>query len=159
MKICKYIAKLKECCSEYLYTSLDSAIIIWKGYLLEIEFQIADYFLSVALKKIISLFILLYNIVWFCHTLTWIRHRCTCGPHPEPPSHLPPHPFPLCYPSAPTPSILYHAWNLNWRFISFSGWISRSQSSALMPILCRSIYFLWLFLKILFISNIVQWCV
>ena len=46
MKICKYIAKLKECCSEYLYTSLDSTIIIWKGYLLEIEFQIADYFLS-----------------------------------------------------------------------------------------------------------------
>ena len=26
----------------------------------------------------------------FCHTLTWISHRCTCVPHPEPPSHLPP---------------------------------------------------------------------
>ena len=23
---------------------------------------------------------------WFCHTSTWIRHRCTCAPHPEPPS-------------------------------------------------------------------------
>ena len=22
---------------------------------------------------------------WFCHTSTWIRHRCTCVPHPEPP--------------------------------------------------------------------------
>ena len=26
---------------------------------------------------------------WFCLTLTWIHHGCTCGPHPEPPSHLP----------------------------------------------------------------------
>ena len=30
----------------------------------------------------------------FCHTLTWIRHGCTCVPHPEPPSNLPPHPIP-----------------------------------------------------------------
>ena len=29
-----------------------------------------------------------------CHTLTWISHGCTCVPHPEPPSHLPPHPIP-----------------------------------------------------------------
>ena len=37
----------------------------------------------------------------FCHTLTWISHGCTCVPHPEPPSHLPPHPIPLGHPSAP----------------------------------------------------------
>ena len=55
---------------------------------------------------------------WFCHTLTRIRHRCTCVPHPELPSHLPPHPIPLGHPSAPAPSILYHALNLDWRFIS-----------------------------------------
>ena len=30
----------------------------------------------------------------FCHTLTWISHGCTCVPHPEPLSHLPPHPIP-----------------------------------------------------------------
>ena len=36
-----------------------------------------------------------------CHTLTWIHHGCTCVPHPEPPSHLPPHPIPLDHPSAP----------------------------------------------------------
>ena len=29
----------------------------------------------------------------FCHTLTWISHVFTCVPHPEPPSHLPPHWF------------------------------------------------------------------
>ena len=28
----------------------------------------------------------------FCHTLTWISHGCTCVPHREPPSHLPPYP-------------------------------------------------------------------
>ena len=34
--------------------------------------------------------------------------------HPEPPSHLPPHPTPLGHPSAPGPSTLYHASNLDW---------------------------------------------
>ena len=29
-------------------------------------------------------------LYWFCHTSTWIRRGCTCVPHPEPPSHLPP---------------------------------------------------------------------
>ena len=47
MKIFKHIAKLKECYSEYPYTHhLDSTIIIWKEYLLELELQIACYFLS-----------------------------------------------------------------------------------------------------------------
>ena len=32
--------------------------------------------------------------------------------------HLPPQPIPLGHPSAPAPSILYHASNLDWRFIS-----------------------------------------
>ena len=36
----------------------------------------------------------------------------------NPRSHLPPHPFPLGHPSAPAPSILYHASNLDWQFIS-----------------------------------------
>ena len=30
----------------------------------------------------------------FCHTSTWISHGCTCVPHPEPPSHIPPDPIP-----------------------------------------------------------------
>ena len=48
-------------------------------------------------------------LYWFCHTSAWIRHRCTCVPHPEPLSHLPPHTIPLGHPSAPAPSILYPA--------------------------------------------------
>ena len=35
----------------------------------------------------------------FCHTLTWTSHGFTCIPHPDPPSHLPPHPIPLGLPS------------------------------------------------------------
>ena len=54
----------------------------------------------------------------FCHTLTWISHRCTCVPHPDPPSQLPPHPIPQGYPSAPALSTLSHASNLDWRSIS-----------------------------------------
>ena len=40
-------------------------------------------------------------------------------PNPEPPSHHPPHIISLGHPSAPAPSILYHALNLDWRFISY----------------------------------------
>ena len=58
-------------------------------------------------------------LYWFCHTSTWIRHRGTRVPHPEPSSHLPPHTIPLGHPSAPDPSIQYPALNLDWRFISY----------------------------------------
>ena len=40
-------------------------------------------------------------------------------PHPEPSSLLPPCTIPLGHPSAPAPSILYYASNLDWRFISY----------------------------------------
>ena len=49
----------------------------------------------------------------FCHTLTWISHGYTCVPHPEPRSHLPPHPIPLGHPSAPALRALSHASNLD----------------------------------------------
>ena len=58
-------------------------------------------------------------LYWFSHTLTWIHHRCTRVPNPEPPSHLLPHTISLGLPSAPAPSILYLASNIDWRFISY----------------------------------------
>ena len=58
-------------------------------------------------------------LYWFCHTSTWIRHGCTRAPHPDPPSHLLPCTIPLGHPSAPAPSILYPASNLDWRFVSY----------------------------------------
>ena len=65
------------------------------------------------------LFFFYFTILyWFCHTLTWILHRCTCVPHPEAPSHLPPHPIPLGHSSVPAPSTLYHTSNLDWWSIS-----------------------------------------
>ena len=68
------------------------------------------------LKKFFFYFTILYC---FCRTSTCIRHGCTRVPHPEPPSHLPPHTIPLGHPSAPVPSVLYPASNLDWRFVSY----------------------------------------
>ena len=48
-------------------------------------------FFSLSVFKINYLFYFTI-LYWFCHTLTWICHGCTCVPHPEPPSHLSPHP-------------------------------------------------------------------
>ena len=58
-------------------------------------------------------------LYWFCHTSTWICHRYTRAPHPEPPSLPPPCTIPLGHPSAPAPSIQSHASNLDWWFISY----------------------------------------
>ena len=58
-------------------------------------------------------------LYWFCHTSTWICHGWTTVPNPELPSNFPPHTIPLGHPSAPAPSILYPASNLDWRFVSY----------------------------------------
>jgi len=65
------------------------------------------------------LIILQYYIGWFCHTLTWICPGCTWVSLPEPPSHPPPPLIlPLGHPRAPALSIMYHASNLDWWFVS-----------------------------------------
>ena len=50
-------------------------------------------------------------------------HESSMGVHVfpilNPHSHLPPHPIPLGHSSAPAPSTLYHASNLDWQFISY----------------------------------------
>ena len=69
---------------------------------------------------LIFIFTLFYFTIlyWFCHTLTWIHHRCTCIPKHEPPSHLPPHNISLGHPHAPAPSMLYPASDTDWWFVS-----------------------------------------
>ena len=52
---------------------------------------------------------------WFNKTMIqnpWISHGFTCVPHPEPPSHLPPHPIPLGLPIAPSLStcLMHPTW-------------------------------------------------
>ena len=75
-----------------------------------------SFFFFNLLLLLLFYFTILY---WFCHTSTCIHHGCTRVPYPEPPSHLPPHTIPLGHPSAPAPSFLYPASNLDWRFISY----------------------------------------
>ena len=63
-------------------------------------------------------------LYWFCHISTWIRHRYTRVPHPEPSSHLPPRTIPSSHPSATAPSILYRTWTgdsfLIWYYTCFN---------------------------------------
>ena len=66
--------------------------------------------------------ILFFNftiLYWFCYISTWVHHRYTCVPHPEPSSLLPPRIIPLGHPSAPPPSIQNRASNLDWQLISY----------------------------------------
>jgi len=58
----------------------------------------------------------------YCIGFAIHRHESAMGVHVfpilNPPSHLPPHTIPLGHPSAPALSILYHALNLDWQFVS-----------------------------------------
>ena len=86
-----------------------------------------DYFMFICYPDLTSItfifffFFLLYFTIlyWFCHTLTWIHHRCIQAPNPESPSHLPPHIISLDHPHAPAPSIPYPVSNIDWRFVSY----------------------------------------
>ena len=75
----------------------------------------------------------------FCHTFTWISHRCTCVPYPDPPSHLPPNPIPQGHLSTITLSTLPHALNLDWWSIShkiiymFQCYYLKSSHPCLLP--------------------------
>ena len=87
------------------------------------------FFIFFSLKKLIYFnwrLITLQYCGGFYHTLTWISHGCTCVPHPEPPSHLLPHPIPQGHPSAPALSALFHALNLDWWSISQLMWYAHT---------------------------------
>ena len=64
---------------------------------------------------------------------------CTCVPHPEPTSHLPPHPIPQGHRSAPILSALSHESNLDWQSIShmviymFQCYSLKSSQPRLLP--------------------------
>ena len=61
-------------------------------------------------------------ILQYCSGFAIYWHESATGVtwvlHPEPPSPLLPHPIPLGHPSAPAPSTMSHALNLDWRFLS-----------------------------------------
>ena len=85
------------------------------------------FFFNVSNNFIFFNFTILY---WFCHISTWIHHRYTCVPHPEPSSLLPPLTIPLGRPSAPAPSIQYRALNLDWRLVSYMMFQCHSPKSS-----------------------------
>ena len=99
------------------YHSLDKSIILYLFifYVRATDRPIGFYLLF--FKNIIIIIIYFTILYWFCHTSTCIHHGCTRVPHPEAPSHLPPHTIPLGHLSAPAPSFLYPASNLDWRFV------------------------------------------
>ena len=55
----------------------------------------------------------------WAYTLRKPELKETWLPNPESPSHLPPHIISLDLPHVPTPSILYPASNIVWRFFSY----------------------------------------
>ena len=77
------------------------------------------FFLNLFFLFFLILFLNFTILYLFCQISKWICHRYTCVPHPEPSSLLPPHTIPLGHPSAPAPSIQYHALNLDWRLVSY----------------------------------------
>ena len=89
-------------------------------------------------------------LYWFCHTSTWIRLGCTRVPNPEPPSHLLPHTIPLGHPSAPAPSILYPASNLDNYYYFYVKYLIEFTSEAVEA-------FRFLFWKLLITILIYNW--
>ena len=75
----------------------------------------------------------------FCHAFTLISHGCTCVPHADSPSQLPPHPIFQGHPNAPALSILSHVLNLDCRSIShmiiymFQCYSLKSSHPCLLP--------------------------
>ena len=66
--------------------------------------------------------VLIFFTLQYCIGFAIHWHESAMGvhvfPHPETPSHFPPHPIPLGHLSAPAPSTLYHVSNLDWWLIS-----------------------------------------
>ena len=79
------------------------------------------------------------------------RHELVIGVHVslhgEHPSHLPPHPIPLGYPSVPALRILFHASNLDWSSIShmviymFQCYSYKSSHPRLLPWVQKSVFY------------------
>ena len=95
----------------------------------------------------------------FCHTLTWISHGFTCVPHPEPRSHLSPHPTPLGRPSAPAPSTclvhptwaggLFHTW---W-YTCFNAVLSEHPTLAFSHRVQKSVLYICVSFSVLHIGS------
>ena len=94
----------------------------------------------------------------FCHTLTWISHGCTCVPHPEPPSHLPPQPilwvFPdhwlwvPCFMHQTCTGYLFYI----WYYTCFNGILSNHPILAFSHIVQKSVLYICVSFAVLHIG-------
>ena len=102
--------KMKLCWKEVIAVNMFSTVYFsnnkhpnHKRFFLHFFFKFMYLFLEA------NCFTILY---WFSHTLTWICHGCTCGPHPESPSTSRPIPslwvIPVHQPRAPC--IMHRTW-------------------------------------------------
>ena len=81
----------------------------------------------IAAKKLLLFFILLYFTLRYCIGFAIHQHESAAGVHVFPILNPPPT-IPLGHPSAPAPSVLYHASNLDRRLVSIKNvlfWWSR----------------------------------
>ena len=77
-------------------------------------------------------------LYWFCHTSTWIQHRCTRVPHPDPPPTSLPVPslwvIPVHQPRASC--IMHQTWTGNsfhiWYYTCFNA-ILPNHSTLVLP--------------------------
>ena len=85
----------KETIQPFFFLSL--RIKLWLQLFQKFQFCVKKYSFIKKDKISLSFFLILiftlfyFTILyWFCHTLTWIHHGCTCVPHSEtPPTSLP----------------------------------------------------------------------
>ena len=117
----------QECITKWVFTtgsvfSKFSVMMLKETQKMKMTFSLSLSFFFFAIYPMQFIYTFFFNftiLYWFCHISTWIRHRYTPVPHPEPSSLLPPCTIPLGRPSAPAPSIQYRASNLDWRLVSY----------------------------------------
>ena len=90
----------------FLCASWSSVYLLWRNVYLDLLFKIFYLF--------IFYFTILYWLPYIDMNQPWV-HMCSPSWTPRPPLS---HPIPLGHPNAPAPSTLYHASNLDWRFVS-----------------------------------------
>ena len=86
---------------------------------MEISFLFSFAFLFIYLFLKFYFIFKLYNIVLVLPNIEMNLPQVYPCPPPEPSSLLPPRTLPLGRPSAPAPSIQYHASNLDWWLVSY----------------------------------------
>ena len=110
-------ANVKEKCKSHLHIYTNTLAFgkqqsdTWKNIFRLIQTIKRTIFFFLLLLLLFFYFTILYL---FFHTSTCIHHGCTRVPHPEPPSHLPPHTIPLGHPNGiKTCIISYRKWIAN----------------------------------------------